>query len=260
MRVAVTTSARPKWKINQKAEKMARDLDIPLILRGNDSIETLLRRNNLDYLMIVEKDRLLMKSSDNQFFWHPSTSVIKIWNANKGSETQIIKATDLQKGETVLDCTLGYGSDAIIMAEAVGESGKVVGLEGNRYIAYMTQDGLYCYDKVREPIKKAMERIEVVHSDYETYLSKLEDESFDVVYFDPMFQMPNKKSTAMNALRDFALLHPLTPEILEVALRVCKKRVVVKERIGGGVFKTLGIKNRVGEIRMGSVVYGYIEK
>ncbi len=44
------------------------------------------------------------------------------------------------------------------------------------------------------------------------------------------------------------------------ALRVCKKRVVVKERIGSGVFKELGIINRIGEIKFGSVVYGYIEK
>ncbi|GKT37709.1 Ribosomal RNA small subunit methyltransferase J like protein [Aduncisulcus paluster] len=105
-----------------------------------------------------------------------------------------------------------------------------------------------------------MSRVEVIHADYRGYLKSQPDNAFDVVYFDPMFQHTNEKSKSMAAIKDFALGAPLEMDSIEEALRVCRKRVVVKERIGGGVFKKLGIRHRVGDIRFGAVVYGVIEK
>ena len=69
---------------------------------------------------------------------------------------------------------------------------------------------------------------------------------FDVVYFDPMFKEPNRKSASINSFRDFADHRGLTKEILMEALRVCKKRVVIKERQGSNEFEKLGIEKYYG--------------
>ena len=260
MKLAVTTSKKPKRNQHLRAEQVAKDLTLPLIVREQRSVEALFNHYQIDYLFVVEKDKLLITNRSESFFWHPGTAIKKLWEISLGKNNSLQIAADLKAGSSVLDCTLGFGSDAILMACIVGDKGKVVGIEANEYIAYLTRDGLENYTQVKDYIKYHMNQIKVVHDTYQSYLSALPDNSFDVVYFDPMFRMPNKASHGINGLREFALEEPLSIKIITEALRVCKNRVVVKERIGSGVFKELGIINRIGEIKFGSVVYGYIEK
>lgn len=260
MRLAVTTAIKPSEKMIEKAETIASDLSLQVIARKKKSISKLLLENELDYIFIVQKDKVSLKSEDNEIFWHPGTSVIKLWDAGHGKSNQLLKAVDLKEGDRVLDCTLGYGSDAITMASAVGDTGRVTGLEASRIMAYLTADGLKNYEQVSDDIRHFMQRIDVVNANYKDYLRLQPDDAFDVVYFDPMFQNPNFESKSMNALRDFAEMESLSRESIDEALRVCRKKVIVKERIGSGVFKALGITERIGEMRYGAVVYGIIRK
>ncbi len=105
-----------------------------------------------------------------------------------------------------------------------------------------------------------MKNIKVINVSYEEYLTTQSNDSFDVVYFDPMFKKPNKKSSSINALRNFANHNSITKKTLLEALRVCKKRVVIKERQGENDFETLGIKTYYGSEKSGSIIYGIIEK
>lgn len=260
MKIGVTTAIKPSNTLLEKAKAIASQLEIPNITRKKLSIKKILDENALDYVFIVQSEKILLKNFNNELFWHPGTSVIKLWETGLGGSNQLIKAAQIQEGDHILDCTLGYGSDAIVMAWAAGETGKVTGLEDNRYLAFLACDGLKHYQQVSDPIRQAMHRVEVIHSNYKTYLSTQEDNSIDIVYFDPMFQSPNKASTSLNAIREFANMSDLDKRWVDEALRVCKKRVIVKERIGSGVFKKLGITKRIGEMRMGSVVYGILEK
>ncbi len=75
-----------------------------------------------------------------------------------------------------------------------------------------------------------------------------------------MFKEPNRKSTSINSFRDFANHKGLTKEILMEALRVCKKRVVMKERQGSNEFEKLGIEKYYGGKKSGAIIYGVIEK
>lgn len=260
MKIGVTTAINPKPEMLKKAENIANDLNLKVYERKKLGVGKMLTLYGLDYLYIVQADRVMLKNKENELFWHPGTSVIKLWDVGLGKGNQLLEAASIEEGDVVLDCTLGYGSDAIVMASAVGAKGKVIGLEASEFMAYLTRQGLENYTQVRDEIKTAMSRIEVVHCDYVEYLSKQPDNSVDIIYFDPMFQNPNMESKSLNAIRDFAEMGPLEPSSIDEALRVCRKRVIVKERIGGGVFKALGITNRVGEIRYGAVVYGIIEK
>lgn len=143
------------------------------------------------------------------------------------------------------------------LSAVVGEKGYVVGTEINKYIAYLSKCGLENYNGVNG---KNIDNIKVVNESYEDYILKQRDNSFDVVYFDPMFKEPNRKSTSINSFRAFADHKGLTKDILAEALRVCSKRVVIKERQGSNDFEKLGIEKYYGGKKSGSIIYGVIEK
>ncbi len=260
IKIGVTTAINPRSKMLDKAKMIAKELELKTYTRRKQGIRKMLSLYGLDYLYVVEKERIVLKNSNNDLFWHPGTSVIKLWDQGHGKGNLLLKATAIEDGDIVLDCTLGYGSDAIVMASKVGTSGKVIGLEASEHLAYLAKDGMENYTQVRKEIIEAVSRIKVLHANYIEYLAAQADNSIDIIYFDPMFQNPNTKSKSLNAIRDFAEMGTLEKVSILEALRVCRKRVVVKERIGSGVFKKLGITKRVGEIRFGSVVYGIIEK
>lgn len=260
MKIAVTTTREKDEALRLKGEKISRDLDIPYVKRDNLSINKTRLKENLDYLLVVEKDKLVIKGEDTEIFWHPNMTELKIKSIKNGSKESMLEATGLKDGDSILDCTLGFAGDSIIFASVVGESGKVVGTEVNKYLCYLTKNGLENYNEVSTETKKYMESIEVVNSSFEDYLSKQEDDSFDVVYFDPMFKEPNKKSSSINAFRSFTEHKELTNEAIKEALRVCKRRVVIKERYELNDLNKLGVEKYYGSTRRGSIVYGVIEK
>lgn len=260
MKIAVTTTREKDGDLSRKAEIISQDLNIPYIKRGNISINKTIARENLDYLLVVEKDKLVIKGEDTEVFWHPNMTELKIKSIKNGSRESMIEASELKEGDSILDCTLGFAGDSIIFASVVGENGTVVGTEVNKYLAYITKSGLENYTEVSDETRKYMKSIKVINESYEDYLSKQADNSFDVVYFDPMFKEPNKKSSAINAFRNFTEHKGLTKDIIKEALRVCRRRIVIKERYALNNLKELGVEKYYGGTRRGSIVYGVIEK
>lgn len=252
MNIAVTTTRELTEELNYRAISISKDLDIPYIKRENLSIENIIKKYTFEYLLVVEKDNIVIKGENSTLFWHPNMSELKIKSLKKGNRDPLIEATRLQGGNSILDCTLGLAGDSIVFSYVVGKSGIVVGTEVNKYIAYLTKKGLENY--------KGDTNIKVVNESYKDYLLKQSDGSFDVVYFDPMFSKPNNKSTTINSFRNFASHELLSKEILKEALRVCRKRVVVKDRQGFNEFEELGINKYYGSKRNGSIIYGIIEK
>ncbi|NKF08528.1 class I SAM-dependent methyltransferase [Clostridium gasigenes] len=260
MNIAITTTRNPDESLINKAYGISKELDIPYVKRGNYSINKISEMNKIECFLFVEKDKIVLKGEDNAFFWHPNTSEIKMKAIKEGLNQPMVEAMDLKSGDRVLDCTLGLATDAIVFASIVGENGMVVGTEVNKYIACITKNGLKDYEDVDAQTKIFMDMIDVINSSYEDYILSMPDNSFDVVYFDPMFKIPNKKSVSINALRPFAHQEGLKKETLMEALRVCKNRVVIKERVGSGEFERLGIQKCYGNSKFGSIAYGVIEK
>lgn len=255
-KVGVTTTSRVTDEIVDKAMIISEELSTQYYPRNKIGLDKLMKANNLDYVLVVEKDKLTINSSENSFHWHPNTSKLKLRALDRGDKIPMIKAMNLQEGDSVLDCTLGLAGDGIVSSAVVGDNGKIVGLEADKYIAYLTKDGLKNYSQVDDRTKSYMERITVINERYEDYLKTLEANSFDVVYFDPMFVNPNEKSSALNTLSTFADHSPLTVENLNEAMRVARKRVVVKLRYGSQDFLRLGVKEYVGKSRLGALVFG----
>ena len=258
--IKVTTTKKPTDNQLLKVNDITVKLDLSYVERNNDSISKMLDRGDCDYFLVVKKDTLVLTDGFSELFWHPNMALLKIKAMQKGEIDPIINAMDLQIGNSILDCTLGFAADALVVSSYIGESGRVIGTEANKYIAYLTETGLKDYHVEDEELKSAMKRIEVINVNYNDYLKSLSDNSFDVVYFDPMFKAPNKKSPFMNSLRPFAEHSYLTLEIIKEALRVARKRVVAKDRMFSKELEKLGFTEFYGGGARGSTKYGAIIK
>ncbi len=258
--IKLTTTKKPSESQLIKVEEIKDKLDLSYVDRKNDSILQMLKENECTHFLVVKKDKIVITDGNEELFWHPNMSIIKIKSMLNGEIDPIIKAMDLQEGDSVLDCTLGFAADALVVAAYIGENGKVIGTEANKYIAYLTQDGLQNYKEATEEMKSIMKRIRVINANYNDYLKSLEDNSIDVVYFDPMFKTPNMKSAFMNSLRPYAEHSYLTNEVINEALRVARKRVVAKERMFSKELEKLGFNEFYGGGARGSTKYGAIVK
>ncbi|MBA2875891.1 class I SAM-dependent methyltransferase [Thermaerobacillus caldiproteolyticus] len=237
----VTTAGRTNKEMIEKAKQIAAELRIPYVARRKMSVEELQKQQH-DDVLVVGKKRLEMYSADGAppFFFHPNSAMFRVKRVLRGESEPFLEATKLQKGMSFLDCTLGLAADSIVASVVVGESGNVTGVEGNRYIAYLVEQGLHQWDSGIAQMNEAMKRIRVVHADYRSFLSSLPDRSFDVVYFDPMFEHPIIESDGIQGIKSFAIYTELTEEVIREAKRVARQRVVLKDHWQSTRFQRFG--------------------
>lgn len=253
MKVAITTS-KDDFLLISRAEAYAAELAIPYINRQRSSLDNLRSEYSLDYVLIVEQDRVILKGATS-LAWHPSMAVPRLKALREGSRDPMVDALDLKPGYSVLDCTLGLGADALVAASIVGKQGSVTGLEADKYIAFITKLGMQNFSGQNIHIKAIVDRVTVINQTYEEYLPVQLDNSYDVVYFDPMFRYSLIKSAALNALRPLARHAPLTENVLREALRVARYRVVLKENAKSREFARLNAPLVSGG-RYSSIAYG----
>jgi hypothetical protein len=225
----VTTSLRPTDYIRARAQKVSLDLDLPFIKREKESISTIQNQYQSD-LFVVATNRLSIHQlgTDNPTFFHPSSAMFRVKRILRGESDPFLQATKLTSGMSILDCTLGLASDSIVSSVAIGKYGKIVGTEGNRFLAYLVSEGLSNWDSGLAEMNEAMRRISVFSIDHLEYLRNEKENAFDVVYFDPMFES-KIDSDGINAIRKMAVYRSLDEETIEEAKRVAKKRIVLKD-------------------------------
>lgn len=257
MKVAVTTSRDDDILIT-KANSIAEELSIDFIPRKKRNLDKIRTEFDLEYLLVVERDQVVLKGK-TYLAWHPGMSVPRIKALREGKTDHMVEALGLKAGCEVLDCTFGLGSDALVAAYAVGPAGHVTGLEKNKYIAWISRWGMEHFHGLNKYIHTALKRITVLNSDYLDYLGKKPSDSYDAVYFDPMFRHAREKSSSMNPLRPLACHEPLTPEAIREALRVARYRVVMKENSQGREFARLKAQYVVGG-SYSPIAYGVWEK
>lgn len=256
--IAVTTSKDSPEQIHY-GKIIAQELAINFIERKKQSISKLLSRYHLESIIIVENQRLVVKTMDSELFFHPSMSLLRIKAMKQGNEDHMAKAMDISIGDKILDCTAGLATDSLVAAFAVGEIGEITGLEVSPIIYTVTKWGLENYAIENKIFNEIKTRIMLYNQSYKTFLKTLPDNSYDIVYFDPMFRSPNPNSSSINPLRAYADYDTLDIQDIVEAKRVAKKRVVVKERSFSKEFSRLGIDQFKGG-KYSPIIYGFIEK
>jgi ubiquinone/menaquinone biosynthesis C-methylase UbiE len=182
---------------------------------------------------------------------------LRMKNLRFGDGDRMAEAMGLEPGMDVLDCTLGFGADAIVASAVVGDSGSVTGLESQPLIEAVVGYGLANYENDTEQIIAAMRRVKTHAIEAYDYLKAQPDNSVDVIYFDPMFRHPFAESKNIAPLRPVANKNPLTVETIAEAKRVARQRVVLKESSKSLEFARLGFLERAGG-RYSKVQYGVI--
>jgi len=259
----VTTSLRSLPDDVAAACRFASEIAGVYVPREKYSLSELQTKYEVTQFVVIEKQQPVVYQGEERFIFHRGMAELRILNILRSSNDPMISAMGLEPGWSVLDCTLGLATDALVAAFAVGTAGRVLGLESSSIVAALTRWGLADLSgeqaDARLETKLSARRIEVIHADHADYLSKLPDESFDVVYFDPMFRRPKKASVGIAPLRNFADARALTLETLQQAKRVARRRVVIKEAHDSPEFSRLGIRE-FGGGRYSPVEYGILFK
>lgn len=241
MKTVITTAGRTNPEYIRVAKDIAADLGINFVDRKKKSVEKI-QHEQLADVLVVGKERLefFAYGSITPFFFHPNSAAFRLKRLLKTEKDPFLEATRLKVGENFLDTTAGLCSDSLIAAYAVGEQGKVMALEKEKMIAYIINRGLKSYDTDFSELRKSMRRIQVIHTEAVDYLSTLEDNSFDVVYMDPMFEEEIPESNNFQALRKIGAVGTLYTEWVDQAKRVAKKRVVLKAHFRSPMFEEYG--------------------
>jgi len=204
--LVVTTSHKAGSEQQDQARAWAARLAASFTLRRGRSIAKLAADEGATGVLVIS-DRLPVYYEPGhglEYFFHPNMAKVRIHNLKAGRRDPMIEAMQLCEGDSVLDCTLGRGCDAIVASWVVGAAGKVTGVERVPILAALAEHGLANYEIQPADVAAAMRRIKVHQADYHNILADADSASFDIVYFDPIFDRPLDGSRAMDLLRALA--------------------------------------------------------
>jgi 16S rRNA (guanine1516-N2)-methyltransferase len=245
MKIVATTTQSGNG-IDSSFQQFLNESDIEYVPRQRKSLERIQRENQAQGVIVWERSGPVLYWPGSKFFFHPSMAKVRIaLYRKKGQVDPLIEVCDLKEDDRFLDCTLGLGADAIV-ASYFTPLGQVVGLESSLPISQVVKWGMQLYQSEMLWLQEAIKRIKVINCEHQSYLKQLEDKSYDVVYFDPMFRDPLLKSQALSPLRKVANHQPLELETIQQACRVARKRVVIKERRDGSEFSRLHCQEVIG--------------
>ncbi len=254
----VVTTTQSMDEMEPLLEIFLKESEFPFVARQRKSLELLMQENQVDGVIVWEKQGPVLYVENEKFFFHPSMAKNRIaFNRKMNTTDLMIQACQLKKGDSFLDCTLGLGADSIVAAY-FSETGRITGLEHQTTVAYVIRWGMKLYTSRMPWLQEAIHRIEIFNQDYRDYLLKQADNSYDIVYFDPMFQKPLLKSQAISPLRKLADHDPLQLQFVKEACRVARKRVVMKELSTGEELERLGFTIQAGS-KHNKVAYGIID-
>jgi len=237
----VTTAGRPDELSLQLAQMASDQLHADFHERKKRSVQKMEDVYNAN-VIVAGKNRYeyYPKGAEARFFFHPNSAAFRLKRVARGEQDPFLQATQLQEGDSFLDCTLGMGADAMLAAFKVGVNGKIVGLEANSNVAFIVKYGMASYDTSEVPLTACMRHIEVVHAEAVDFLINQPENSFDVVYMDPMFDEIIEESNNFEALREAGEHITLSDKWINEAKRVAKKRVVLKAHFRSDLFEKYG--------------------
>ncbi len=242
----VTTAGRPDASSERLAQEASEALGYPIVERRKRSIARLQREYGAAVLVAgADRYELYRPGMEKPFFFHPNSAAFRLKRLLKEDKDPLVETAQLRAGDSFLDCTLGLASDSIIAAFVCGAEGKVKGVEADRDIAFITSRGLHSFPSASQTLTEAMRRIYVEQMEAVEFLRDEPDASWDVVYMDPMFSEPVTESSNFTPLRQVGIQNVLTDEWIEQARRVCKRRVVIKDRFDSPVFEKFGFERFV---------------
>lgn len=224
--LAVTTSLKASVALRELAAARATLWDLPFYDRRKDPMSRVHER--ADAVLLFTAKGLCIATADGQLKTNLSTAAVRLRHINAGQSDPLIRAAELRRGDTVVDCTYGLGRDAVVAAHIIGPTGSLTALEASPALFYMANENppLAEYDGA---VPMAAAEIELVHADAPHWLESQPARSADVVLIDPMFENPKSSDASFSLLRAVAKTDTTLDQTwVEAAQRVARRWVVVK--------------------------------
>lgn len=254
----IVTTTQSADSINKTMAEFIDESRLEYVPRNRRSLEKLAADHDAAGIIVWETAGPILYFAGEKLFFHPSMAKCRLSAYRRRHQADImIKACQLEPGDSFLDCTLGMGADSIVAAY-FSQTGKITGLESQKIIAQVIKWGMKMYEGNLPWLNQAIKHIEIINCDHNLYLNQQEDRAYDIVYFDPMFARPILHSQPISALRKLANHELLNQTVIEEACRVARKRVVMKARAADHEIERLGFKKIPGS-KHNPIVYGYIE-
>ncbi|MGT2716482.1 class I SAM-dependent methyltransferase [Streptococcus respiraculi] len=231
MKWIITTSLGMNEELVARAEALAQSFGVTYVERKKNSVKKLQERYG--HVLVFYQDKLVFEQvGGERLFFHPDTALLRI----KSGRDPLLELIG-SRPQRICDCTMGLASDSIVMASAGHE---VTAVESSRLIAFIVSQGLKECEAGSLKVNAAMRSIEVVEMDSLSFLRQQPSESFDLVYFDPMFSETIRESQNLSGLAGLANPSRLTEELLEEAKRVAREKIILKAHFRDRIFEDLG--------------------
>ncbi|WP_444684215.1 class I SAM-dependent methyltransferase [Alkalicoccus luteus] len=198
--------------------------------------------------------RLYAAENTRPLTFHPSSAHLRVHDQQNGSLDPLIRLMPEISGADVLDCTFGMGSDSLLMA---WNGANITALESSWPIYILMHESIHMAEKLDAPFNDAAKRIKLINARAEAFLKTCEDNQFDYVYLDPMFDKPVSSSAAIDPLREFADHGEPDLHFIKEAERVAASRLILKDHYTSSRFDQLGFKRLYR--KHASFHYGYID-
>ena len=236
----ITTSQKASPTIKKETIELANLLGLSYVERHKKPISELFLVDN-PIAVVSNKKLTIHFNEDQEHSFHLSMAQLRILRLERNEDDHLVKAIEVltqesSKSISIVDCTLGIGSDSIVMAYAFPNA-CITALEASYPIWLSTWFGLRHYEHTNASVTDALRRIEAIHCDFESYLSDLPDKSMDILYFDPMFEVPIEESPQFKPLRGHTFEGAIKRNVIEEAKRVSRLGFIIKERPFSSVFK-----------------------
>jgi len=243
----VTTSHGAGRAVVERARAVAAACGLPLVRR--EAVQP------GQAVLVLESAGARVELGERSVRSHPGMGLVRVRRLVRGEEHDpIVDIAEIQPGDAILDATFGFGQDALVLAWAAGESGRLEGLESSPLLAGLALAGLPFWPR---PAPEIASRMKVTCTDARAWMRAAPTGSFDVVFIDPMFRRPRMAAPDFAALRLLADEEPLSVEDLAQARRVARRWVVVKDGWPGADLKRLSIP-LVPFRRSAEIVFGRI--
>jgi hypothetical protein len=192
--------------------------------------ERQLQSESIDALYVVEKNRdVVIGRFGPACFVQPGLLKMKAQMQRAHPLLRALWPADEAPLGDVIDATAGLLGDTLHIAATTGA--RVHAIEKSAIVHCLQRRGLQMM--ALTPLwADAATRVTLIARDAMAHLRTLADGSVDAVLFDPMMSHPKRSAPSFEVFRHLAAHDVLTRQVLAEALRVARRRVVVKRGFG----------------------------
>ena len=254
----VTTGGRTDQQTIDHARSLSKKYNSPYIDRSKQSIYRLKKRYQQDIITVSRNGIAIHPlTQEESITFHPSMAMVRAKRILNGETDPFTETAGLASGMSVLDCTMGLAADSIIASLAAGPDGRVTALEADPLLHLLAAEGLQTFTATNRTINEAMRRIKTMNAEHHEFLAAEPEDSYDIVYFDPMFSEAIDNANAIRNIHHQTNQSELRMETINEARRVARRRVVLKDHWKSTKFNELGfiqLKRKSSRFH-----YGYID-